>query len=758
MVEMNPRLRLLTLGFGVSLLALTVSGGLRAVETGPDRRPRVSDLVERTEVRILLVDVVVTDRHGNPVSDMRPEDFRLLLDKKRVPIDSFEYRAQPQVRVTSTPAEPVADSPPQVPVRQGRRVVLFFDSNNSKVLEQQRVRENTLEFLENNILPTDEVMVLSFANRLRVVQPFTNEEQDWIAAVKSLVEDRHFLDPYMDGELNRIDRVYGLCLRAAEDAKLQALSGGIGMGAGGGGGEQGGSRTGAESGTTSPSGPSRSIDPATAGSCGAAWVAADQFMTEELNRASQTLAALKGTVMALRGMPGRKSVVFLSQGIRITPGEEYYYAASCSACAGSRFRSALGQYSIELEIDDLYREANDSNVTFHAFDTRISRTLEVRPVQWKPGDPTAHPEARWDFLSNLALQTGGLRGAPSATIANHFEQLEERMGSYYILGHTLPDAQPDGKTHNIRVETDRGKVDLHYRRSFRDAGWRDKEEGTLQGALYLPEACRDLPVAARVLELNKAGRGSDAFIEMGIPFSTLLWIPIGQEEFGEVEFAGAVVDQYGRIKHRFRDWLELKRNPDDQDNGRRGVYFRERAALGPGVYELRAVVHDLGGGKLGGARVPFIIPETEKKELSVSMPALGRLSRGDMVVGAEVPFGSSGKARKEYRKEQVVPLLEEEISQREILVTFVQIFDPAPSRQQEFSDYSVAVMFMQDGEIVGRHRPVRVEEQISDPSMIPFAIYSSLKRFDPGEYTVRVEVVDEATDRKITQEVPLRIR
>ena len=65
--------------------ALLAPGGLVAAQ---ESEPP-SAFTETVDVEVINVDVYVTDRAGNPVSDLTRDDFILLRDKKRIEFDYF---------------------------------------------------------------------------------------------------------------------------------------------------------------------------------------------------------------------------------------------------------------------------------------------------------------------------------------------------------------------------------------------------------------------------------------------------------------------------------------------------------------------------------------------------------------------------------------------------------------------------------------------------------------------------------------------
>ena len=168
---------------GIAAAALLLAPAF-SQQDGSDSRPaRRLGMLERTEIRVLLVDLIVADRKGNLVTDLTRDEVHLFIDDREIEFDSFD--ALTRVRLAAPPAaEGGVVPPPARPDRGLHRAILFYDSLNSRMLDQQRVREQILKYFERNLLPFDEVMILSHGDRLRVVQPFTADPETWRASLR----------------------------------------------------------------------------------------------------------------------------------------------------------------------------------------------------------------------------------------------------------------------------------------------------------------------------------------------------------------------------------------------------------------------------------------------------------------------------------------------------------------------------------------------------------------------------------------------
>ncbi|HXX27809.1 MAG TPA: VWA domain-containing protein [Terriglobales bacterium] len=111
----------------------------------------------KAEARLVLVDTVVTDKHGNYVRDLTQNDFKVWEDNKEQTIKSFSYEAG---------AGPSANA-------ERHYLVLFFDDSSMEFGDQAKAREAAAKFIDNNVGPNRVMAVIEFGGTLRITQNFT---------------------------------------------------------------------------------------------------------------------------------------------------------------------------------------------------------------------------------------------------------------------------------------------------------------------------------------------------------------------------------------------------------------------------------------------------------------------------------------------------------------------------------------------------------------------------------------------------------
>ncbi len=165
----------------MALLSVTVA--VRAQESPVD-----IDQEEKVKVRLVLVDILVTDRNGRTVPGLDIQDFTLLVQNRPVAIDTLDAvcaaggRDDPGPRVAdSEPLTGIPDSP--------ARVVLLFDHYHMDMGDRLDAQRHAREIIAGGIGPEDRLMVAVLSDGLRILQPFTSDPVRLYSALNRMEQD-----------------------------------------------------------------------------------------------------------------------------------------------------------------------------------------------------------------------------------------------------------------------------------------------------------------------------------------------------------------------------------------------------------------------------------------------------------------------------------------------------------------------------------------------------------------------------------------
>ena len=157
---------------------------------------------------LVVINVDVRDKSGKPIEGLKASDFIITEDDKPQKISIFDFQkldneplpaaepepakpakgeAAPAPKPVTAPAkkEITPSSPGQVRYKDRRLMVLFFDMTSMPQEDQIRAQEAALKYIDTQITPADMVSIMTFANKLQVVEDFTSDRDKLRATVKA---------------------------------------------------------------------------------------------------------------------------------------------------------------------------------------------------------------------------------------------------------------------------------------------------------------------------------------------------------------------------------------------------------------------------------------------------------------------------------------------------------------------------------------------------------------------------------------------
>jgi VWFA-related protein len=421
---------------GVLGLLIASSFPLPAQETAPEE-----SFGESINVSVVNLEVFVTDKKGKPILGLKKEDFEVLEDGQPVAVTNFyaENRLSAESPV-GAPAE--TQTAAERPEDQRLRLVVFVDDVNMEPQGRNRILPSLAGFLRGELAPGDEVMLIRYDQKLDIRRQFTTDlgqiEAD-IAALKGLSSDTRKFEESRE--------------HAIEDIESAMVGNGMGLVVQ--------SRIGA-------------------------W--ADQ----ESASVRGALDGLDSVVSWLAGMPGRKAILYVSDGLALNPGDDLLTQVSLETefKAGHRASGfAGGQYDLTNRFWDLTARASRNRVTLYPIEAYGSRAVSGTIFH------QALVMSRQNGLRLLAKNTGG---RPMLNASNPLAALQlmgEDLTAYYSLGYQ-PQRPGDGKEHKVEVRVKARGAQVRHRQWYRDKPLGETvAERTLAVMRFGPE---DNPLSAAI--------------------------------------------------------------------------------------------------------------------------------------------------------------------------------------------------------------------------------------------------------------------
>src|SRR5664279_2294082 len=177
-----------------SALVLNLAAG-PTILSAQQAAANVPTITIRTSTRLVVVDVVVADKKGQPVTGLKPEDFTVEENGKKQKVSVF---VPPGIanRTAAAPAPAgVLSNHPENVAPAGIPTVLLLDAANSPFKEQAYGRSQMLKYVVEQTQSGRPMAVVTLTDRLRVLQQFTSDPQVLLTAIKNLRPEQPILQP-----------------------------------------------------------------------------------------------------------------------------------------------------------------------------------------------------------------------------------------------------------------------------------------------------------------------------------------------------------------------------------------------------------------------------------------------------------------------------------------------------------------------------------------------------------------------------------
>jgi VWFA-related protein len=154
--------------------------------TGVSSQESSGEYTFRSRTELVLVNVTVRDKNGNPVRDLKREDFTVLEDNKPQQVVSFDLENTDAVLSTAAteaallrPAKPASTDAVSAlatrPLKDRRLIILFFDLSSMQPDEIDQATSAAQNYVDKQMVPADLVSVVSLGSTLSVNQDFTSD-------------------------------------------------------------------------------------------------------------------------------------------------------------------------------------------------------------------------------------------------------------------------------------------------------------------------------------------------------------------------------------------------------------------------------------------------------------------------------------------------------------------------------------------------------------------------------------------------------
>ena len=670
-----------------SLTIVLVAILAAAVDARPaqqERRPTF-----RATRDLISVDVVVRDRHGTVVRDLRAEDFEVREDGRPQQVLSLSFQ-----EIADTNVQPLAavellagveeqlaasagSAPPPAPVPMasadvsGRRLmVLLFDLSSMQPEDVQRAIESAQAFVAERMAPADLVAVATVSTGLDVLTDFTGDRITVAATLAQL--------SYTEG-------------------------------------------------TTTPP-----PDASTASSDEAAAAATDTAAeTDELDVFNNDvrLRALRTLAEALSPIEQRKAILYFSAGMQ---------------------RS--GQDN-QIELRSAINAAVRGHVSIYPVDTRGLQAIvpggdatqpSGRGTSMFSGRGVSQQFARLassqDTLTSLAADTGGQAFTDTNDFGEAFTRIRRDMSAYYLIGYSTTNPVKDGRFRRIQVRLKREGLRVEARpgyfaeRDFKHTSRSDRET-QLQEQMFAAVSSTDVPVMVSGGFFRLAADRYYVPISVAVPGHA---VPVtsAQEEVS-LDVMGIVTDEQGRPVGRMRETMKFPPGAGASLSGKQ-VLYQSGVTLPPGRFAVKVVVRENTNGRIGSFEAPITVPELKAAPVKVS----------SVVLSTQVQAAGRGRTQSPLIRDgvQLVPSVTHVVSKDQKLCFYYEVYEPVASNGGPQLKTSLAFY---RGKVKVFETPAveRAAVDAADRKAALFQFELPGGSFTPGLYTCQINIIDAAAGK-----------
>jgi VWFA-related protein len=470
---------------------------------------------EVVDVRVINVDVFVSDRSGLSVAGLGPDDFVLEVDGEMTPISNFYAAAGRQARETLGSIERRSDPSfrtlEEVEAEAPRRshVVILIDHTRLRATNRKRALTALREAV-GRVGKESLIAVVGVEGSLVFYSDFLYDRQ----AIDRILEDAtRRATPTEVSEFER-RRIFGELARGQ--------SGGL----------------------------------------FARWSQADQqallariqvYAAEEHARGIKSLQNIERVVSTLAGVPGRKTLLYLGEGIPTRPGEGLFveWRNRFGGGAGNDeiglrhydfdtdYARAIGRYELTDSMRQLAKTANRAGVTLYSIDTEGDHGGEVRSALTEQGATSETlsvvDENFREPLEYASKATGGKLLRSSGRLDKHLAEIVGDLDSYYSIGFMVPSDWESGLDYDIKVEVKGRGLLVRHREEVSLPEPDQLEASATLAALRYQTANNPLSISATPNSGEPRSDGSAVLsVRLEIPIASLEMLPQGDKQAGSV--------------------------------------------------------------------------------------------------------------------------------------------------------------------------------------------------------------------------------
>jgi VWFA-related protein len=526
----------------------------------------------KVPVNVVVVNATVTDKSGNPVTDLTENDFKVYEDGKPQGIQTFalDTYGPPELVETKAPVIPskVPATPPKrtatdnTASRPRMISILIDDVTMESAADFPRMIEAVKGFVEKDMGPADQVALLSASGRVQF--PFSNDKRALLEGLDAALRKLNFntvgrspCPKLTDLEAWRIAD----SMRVFQDTHYQA----------------------ALQETIQCLGMDDSLPSAQQSAELQLRMAASSQSQVTEYQTRNLLSIFRQHLRALRHFEGAKTIVLFSDGFLSEKG------------------SAEG-YQLQ-EIIDLALRAG---IVLNSVNIRgLPVTLDAQ----EQDDLNAQESP----LNQMAYETGGTFVHNRNNLYKGLQSIARRQSYYYVLTYGMPTHKADGVYHNIKLELTRPGLQLSYRKGYFTAkeqlSYENRRKEDIIDALNAPGNMNEIPMTLAYNYSQEDDSTYSVSFVTNVNIRKMQFLDEESRRKNAISLILAAFDENDKFINGLDKSVEFQLLEESYSALRnQGITSRVELKLPPGHYKIKAVVREGNQGKMGSITKSMEIP------------------------------------------------------------------------------------------------------------------------------------------------------
>jgi VWFA-related protein len=715
-----------------SLLAFAIFLAAIPVQSQQQKEPSKGadqDEVVRISANLVNVDVMVKDKKGKAITDLKAEDFTLSENGVRQNIEFFDSTltggGNPgRGGTTSVTAEP--RGPNSLP----RNIIsLVLDGQTTEGANLKHVRDGMTKYIRERISDSDSVALFAISGGLQLLQPFTQDKAKLIAAVEKA-------DGISTGSKTSEQRGINDAMSAIRDQLAAAPTGEI----------------------VTPEGGSAAAQAMISRRVLEQYVALRSSLSSQQSR--PILAGLAAICEGLRAIPGKKTLVMFSQGF-IAPQNLDWQVQSTIDIAN---RANVAIYIIDASGLTGGTPPSGALVPTSALSGISAATDQESRIRAGAGESVfdiTRQEGlnrQQDLLYRISGDTGGQFIKNTNDVAAGLGRIDEEIRSRYTLAYRSTDPNFDGGFRKVKIEVRRPDAKVMARGGYYAIPPTEvvplaPEDKKLFANFETTLAHSTLPLSMQVNSFRSQPGYYTVPLSFEIPPTAVKFGSKGNKQLLQLDVLGLVrAEGDDKILSRLGGNFDVAMTAQQFESILNDkIYYRQDVLLADGTYIIDLMVKDRVSGKVAAKRQTLTLPSTDS-EFSATEAVLSRHAErvtqpltgpGDVLTAGNV---------------QIRPSPSREFQAADDLIIFLKLYNAAAAAQTGKPLVRVTLTLTRDGKPAMKPLDYLLTEIEAEPvPHLTLAKYVKLAGLATGKYLVVIEAKDMVQNKAVKQEAAFLI-